>query len=80
MRKIMYNRALFILHKTPNPYMFTVSQKKKYLVHNQKKSFRGFENAALHNHCSFCAKTENFGFVLFHPNINTTKQPGCTTT
>ena len=37
MRKIMYDRALFILHKNVNPSLFHDVIKKKSLIHTQKK-------------------------------------------
>ena len=54
MRQIVYNRALFILHKkTSNPHIFTTSQKQKYLIYAQKKIVPGVENLELLDHCSF---------------------------
>ena len=71
MRKIMYNRALFILNT--NPHILTTSYKKK-LSHTRKKkkTFRDLENAELLDHFYYYydMKTENFVCVLFHPDIN----------
>ena len=37
MHKIMYDRALFILHKNVKPSYYHDVIKKKYLIHTQKK-------------------------------------------
>ena len=37
MRKILYDRALFILHKNVKASLFHDIIKKKYLIHTEKK-------------------------------------------
>ena len=54
--------------KHPSLYFHDVIEK-EVLIHTQRKSFRGFENAELRDHCSFYAKTENFDFVLLHLTV-----------
>ena len=46
MRKIMYDGALFILHRKLQPLIFSRRHRKSTL---KRKSFRGFENAELLN-------------------------------
>ena len=65
MLKIMDNRAVSILHKKRQTLTF-YDVIEKEVFDTLLKSFRGLENAELLNQCSFDAKTENFGFVLFH--------------
>ena len=62
MRKMMYNQALFILHKKRQTLTFSRRQRER------RESFRGLESAELLDHCSYYKKTVNVGFVLFHLN------------
>ena len=66
MRKIMYNRVLFILHKKNAKPSHFVIEKEVFWFTLKRNSFRGFKNAELVDHCSFYKYIENFGFVLFH--------------
>ena len=70
MSKIMYDQALFILHKknVKPSHFHDVIEKEVFDSHSKRKSFHGSENAELLDHCSFYTNTENFGNVLFHLN------------
>ena len=71
MRKMMYFECyLHILHNKRHTLTFSRRHRETSILFTLKrKSFRGFEKVEL-NHCSFYAKTEIFGFVLFHLKID----------
>ena len=60
MRKIMYTRALFILHKNRRTLTFSRRHRlRNFLFTLKRKSFPDLENAEHLDHCSFCTQTEN---------------------
>ena len=61
MRKIMYNRALFILRKIFNPsHFYDIIENEVFDSHSMVNHF--VVKKMLLDHCSFYTKTENFGF------------------
>ena len=69
MRKIMYNRALFILHKknVKLSHFHDVIEKEvfdshSYLIHTQKKIISWFRKSKLFDRCFFTRKLNFFIF------------------
>ena len=57
MSKIVYNRALRILHKNvESSHLHDIIEKEVFDSHSKKKSFRGLENAELYHFLSTVGK------------------------
>ena len=69
MRKIMYNciieRCLFCIKNVKSSHFHDVIEKEVFDSHSKENHFVA---SKMLDNCSFYAKTENFGFVLFHLN------------